>query len=412
MKTDLLSSAVFLGVLCLSAPAHAQTSLATAEQALQAGDGARAVEILEELAAAGDAQAALRLGLMYRDGDAVLPSNERARGYLEQAARSGSADAQNALGGMLLSSGDPQSVASALNWLEAAAREGQAQAQFEAGAAIETFQPDRLGDAIEYYEAAASQSYAPAMTSLGVLALEGRGIARNPQTAQEFFAQAAVQGDARAANNLGLMLSRGEDVERDYERAAAYFQAAAAQGLPAALRNLSVMYENGFGVEVNEALAVELLAQARQIETPNLSVALQEFGFPFDIWLVEPDWQRPLDPREEQAAQSGDPVALYRTAFRYLFGLGVRTDVDLALLRFEAAANAGLGSAALSLGLLYANGSAVPQSYRQAYVWFGIAHQLGVDAAGRLRDLVGDRMTADSLRSAQEELQRAQVRRP
>lgn len=402
MKTELAALAL---CFALATPAAvAQTDYARIEQELAAGQVASVLERLQVAAASGDAQASVQLGDLYRDGMHVPRNDNLALSFYQSAADAGLAAGQDALGTQILAMRGAEGGADAIVWLLAAARQGDARHQYHAASALETFQPDRLQEAIAWYERAAAQDHVSAWTSLGVLALQGQGMARDPERAAELFQRAAEAGDARAANNLGLMLSRGEDLERDYARAFTYFSQAAEADLPAGLRNLSVLYDNGFGVAVDEALAAELLTRARQIETPNLAVALAQIGFPFDERLLEPEWDAALDPVEERAAQAGDPVALYRTAFRYLFGLGVRADVDLALTRFERAAELGLGSAAFSLGLLYANGQAVPQSYRQSYIWFSRAHARGVDAALTFRDLVAGRMTPESLASAQAEL--------
>ena len=404
MRTEVFLPAVFSLALFASS-GLAQEAVESAQAAFEAGDVGRGMRILRQAGEQGDAQALFRLGELYRDGQIVARSDARALEAMRTAAELGMPAAQNALGALLLAQSGEGAITEALPWLERAAQSGQAQYQFQAGSAIETFQPERLADAVVWYRLAADQDFPPAWTSLGVLALEGRGQVRDPSAAYEYFEQAAAVGDARAANNLGLMLSRGEDVERDYESAAIYFAAAAERDLPAGLRNLSVMYANGFGVPLDEGLADELLARARQLETPSLSAVLADIGFPFDVWLHEPDWATPLDAREEQAALAGDPVALYRTAFRYLYGAGVGVDVQLALARFEAAANAGLGSAALSLGLLYANGVVVPQSYRQSYYWLSVAGRYGVLSAASLRDLIAERMTRNALAAVQRELE-------
>jgi len=402
VKTELAALALCFALV--TQPTIAQTDLGRIEQDLAAGQVASVLERLQVAAASGDAQASVWLGDLYRDGVHVLRNDSLALSFYQRAADAGLAAGQDALGTQILAMRGAAGAADAIIWLLAAAHQGDPQHQYHAASALEAFQPERLPEAISWYERAAAQDHVGAWTSLGVLALQGEGMDRDPVRAADLFRQAAEAGDARAANNLGLMWSRGEDLERDYAQAFTYFSQAAEANLPAGLRNLSVLYENGFGVAVDEERAAELLAMARQIESPSLAVVLAQVGFPFDERLLEPAWDMALDPAEERAARAGEPVALYRTAFRYLFGLGVRPDADLALLRFEQAAERGLGSAAFSLGLLYANGQAVPQSYRQSYFWFSKAHERGVETALSLRDLVAGRMTPESLAAAQAEL--------
>jgi TPR repeat protein len=162
-----------------------------------------------------------------------------------------------------------------------------------------------------------------------------------------------------------------------------------------------VMYASGFGVTLDEAESVRLLARARRAGGLNLSVLLEQVGFPYDPRLVEPDWNRPPDPVEEQAARAGDPVALYQTALRVLNGAAMRQDIPGAIDRLERAARAGLGSAQFTLALMYANGLSLPQDYENAYVWASRAALAAVPEAGEVRDALSVEMSADQLRRAQ-----------
>lgn len=390
----------------LAGLAHAQSTDAAIEQAraaLEREDYAAGYAVLEQASAAGNADAQYLLGRGLVLGAGLVPDMERARRLLEQAAGSGQAEAMNLLGQMYVAGrGVAADPGRGLQYLAAAAEAGDPAHQFDYASALEADGGAAgVQQAADWYRRAADAGHTPALTSLAVLYLQGRGVAADPAMAITLLETAVEAGDARAQNNLGTIYSRGEFLPQDYAQALLLFEAAAEQGLPGAMRNLSVLYENGFGVAVDEAHARALLAQARTLEAGSFQSAMAAIGFVFDPRLREPDWMTEIDPAVENAARAGDPVALYASAFRYLQGLGVRRDVNEAMNRLNRAAEAGLGSAALNLGMLYADGTRVPQDFERAYFWFAVSAQLGVNDAVLLRDLLSFEMSAQAVTRAQ-----------
>jgi TPR repeat protein len=85
-------------------------------------------------AAQGDAEAQLRLGLRYAEGDGVIQNDREAARWLELAAKQGLAEAQYHYGLMLLKGrGVVQDYHAAFNWIEKPARRGYAKAQYSLG---------------------------------------------------------------------------------------------------------------------------------------------------------------------------------------------------------------------------------------------------------------------------------------
>jgi hypothetical protein len=85
-------------------------------------------------AAAGDADAQLKLGLRYAEGDGVIQNQKEAAKWLELAARQGKTDAQYHYGLALLKGrGVVQDYRAAFSWIEKAAQRGHAKAQFDLG---------------------------------------------------------------------------------------------------------------------------------------------------------------------------------------------------------------------------------------------------------------------------------------
>ncbi len=405
---------VLLG-LALIAPVGAQSGpvgddiVGRATLAIEQGRYGDALDLLTLDEASDEAGRQFLLGELHARGLGVPQNFETALQCFRRAASLGHPAARNALGrayseGQAVEA-DPQL---ALSYLRAAALSGEARYQADLARALEAGLggEDGIGEAASWYRQAADQGDLDSLTSLGVLYLEGRGVDRDPLLAIDLFRQASESGDARAQNNLGLIYVRGEDVERDYDRAFQLFSQAAGQGLREGLANLSVMYASGFGVEVDEAESLRLLEQARRSRGTTLSALLATIGFPFDARLINHDWTPAFGVATEQAAEAGDPVALYLTAMWYLDGDGLRQDVPEGIDRLERAARAGLGPAQFALGLIYANGRGLPQDYASAYVWTSLAALAAVPGAIEVRDALAVEMSADQLRGAQQRVGR------
>ncbi len=193
-------------------------SLAAAQQASTAAD----VDRLRALAEQGDADAQLRLGLMYDIfGRGPQDYTEAVRWY-RRAAEQGNAFAQRRLGVMYANGrGVPQDDAEAVRWYRKAAEQGDASAQF----------------------------------NLGVMYANGRGVPQDDTEAVRWYRRAAEQGHASAQFNLGVMYANGEGVPQDYTEAVQWYRRAAEQGHASAQSNLGLMYEFGRGVTLGPVRA-------------------------------------------------------------------------------------------------------------------------------------------------------------
>src|SRR3990172_4103078 len=97
-------------------------------------------------------------------------------------------------------------------------------------------------------KALAEQGDGEAQHALGVLYLNGQGVAQDYAEAAKWFRKAAEQGYTGSMNNLGVMYKNGQGMPRDYAEAAKLFKRGAGQGHPEAAFNLGVLYYNGTGV--------------------------------------------------------------------------------------------------------------------------------------------------------------------
>lgn len=266
----------------------------------------------QKKATAGDAQAQLNLGMMYRDGVGVLKDTAKAAEWYQKAAAQGEAQAQYHLGVRYgLGDGLPKDAAKAAEWYQKAAAQGEARAQNNLGSmydrgegvpkdttkALELYQKaaaqgqvhgqSNLGQkyergegvardaakAAEWFQKAAEQGYAKAQVYLGLRYVLGDGLPKNAAKAVEWFQKAAAQGDAQAQTLLGDMYGEGDGVPKDIAKAAEWYQKAAAQGYETAQAQLGFMYREGNSVPVDLVLAyawVNLAAADRRDDATKL----------------------------------------------------------------------------------------------------------------------------------------------
>lgn len=93
-----------------------------------------------------------------------------------------------------------------------------------------------------------SQSDATVQNNIGIMYMDGKGVARNLPLAAQWLARSAANGSSLGQNNLGGMYRDGKGVNRDFAKALTYFSASAAQGNAAGQMNLGLMFLYGQGV--------------------------------------------------------------------------------------------------------------------------------------------------------------------
>ncbi len=145
--------------------------------ALQAGDFAEALAILEPLADAGDNRSRFLLGQIYADGLGVTPDRALALDLWRAAAE------------------PPSPSAYALYNLGVA---------HERGDGVET----DAGAAADFYARAAARGLAAASLNLAVLYLEGRGVAEDGEQALRHGVDALLRGQSDAGRLLDLLAGR------------------------------------------------------------------------------------------------------------------------------------------------------------------------------------------------------------
>jgi uncharacterized protein len=111
--------------------------------------------------------------------------------------------------------------------------------------------------AVEIWRPLADAGNATAQFRLGVMYIEGRGVAPDDAEGAKWFRRAAEQGEPMAQFNLGASYAEGAGVPRDDAEAARWFRRAADQGVSLAQLNLGIMYSEGRGVAKDLVEAVK-----------------------------------------------------------------------------------------------------------------------------------------------------------
>lgn len=165
----------------------------------------------ERLAARGDPEAQLRLGLLYQEGVGIEPDAERAR-----------------------------------HWYAAAAEQGDARAQFRLARLLQEEDPTA---AAQWYRAAAEQGSAEAAFNLALMTENGLGVELDLAAAAALYEQALAGGRAEAALNRGLLALKGPEPEP--VTALAWLLRAERAGVP-------------FAAEAGAAVAAEMSEEDRR----------------------------------------------------------------------------------------------------------------------------------------------------
>lgn len=246
MRRLLLISAALLvsAQLALTVPAIAD--YAAAEAALQSGNIAGAIPLLDEEAKLGNPVAAFNLAKIYESGAAGVPDFQQAATYYRIA---GEIDTAPRYNGAALGAQGPQLIAAA-----------QMYGQFALGKLYETGKgvPQDYLEALAWYTRSADLGNTKAMLKLAVIKREGLpGIAPDLEGSTSWLQRAAETGNIAAMNELGRAYQGGVGIIPNQQEAARWFEQAAAGGSIAAEYNLGQLYKTGIGGQPDYVRAVQ-----------------------------------------------------------------------------------------------------------------------------------------------------------
>ena len=140
---------------------------------------------------------------------------------------------------------------------------------FQLGRAYYAPASPRPSEAAKWFRQAAENDYAPAMTALGFMYREGRGLAQNDQLAVEWFRKAIEKGEAQAMQQLGLMHRWGRGVPQDDHAALRLFHKSLELGFAQGANALGDMHRDGHGgLAKNDIEAVRYYRLSAEAENP------------------------------------------------------------------------------------------------------------------------------------------------
>ncbi len=196
-------------------------------------DPPEAMKWFELAAAKGNAPAMVEAGLMYSNrrqpGD-----DHKALEYFEQAANTGDRIGKYLAGECYYyGKGAPADVDKALVFLQESAALREPRAMDLLGTHFRKV--GKFDQSRKYYEDAAAAGYALSLSNLGVLYMNGEGVARSPEIAANLFKQGAEKGDPNGMFFFAGCLEEGLGVPKDYKMAVEWFKRSARAGNPRAV---------------------------------------------------------------------------------------------------------------------------------------------------------------------------------
>ena len=236
----------------LGAPPAAETAAkpapdeayAQARAADARGDMDEAERLYVIAADGGTMDARLALGVMYLSGRGVHKDYAAALHWLEPAAKAGNAEAQVRVGLIYEAGGQGVTIdaTKALGWYDRAAAQGNANAQYRAGfimlqAILGHEDPSR---AMQYFQAAAAQGHVQAMTAIGQLLLQGRAGRQDIPGALTWLKRGIAGGDPDAMLILGRLYWEGERVPKNIPEGTRLLRQAEALGSEEAHHELAL----------------------------------------------------------------------------------------------------------------------------------------------------------------------------
>ena len=256
--------------------------------------------------------------------------------------------------------------------------------------------------------------------------------ARDPSASAKLFRKAAEKGDASAQYKLGQSYYKGADVPQDFTEAAKWFRKAAEQGDANGQFWLGMSCADGLGIPKDFAEAykwINIAAKAtgdgsmismcdeikrhmtpEQVEDGEKRIAelipSQSITVAHDEpvqYLITPENVREF----VEMAQKGDTNVMCQLG-NYFEEFAVREGADADPRDFVEsakwyfmAANMGVATAQLKLGLNSLHGRGMPTNAFEAYKWIALAARGGADSAAGFLEAFEENMTQEQIAEGQ-----------
>lgn len=197
----------FILVLCITGLLiPASTVFANpVDEALRAGDLAKAYQLLYVDARSGDVEAQYQLAMMCMKGQGVTRDPIEGVKWFREAAKQGHQASQEQLAlALLTGNGVGQDNLEAMRWAKAAAKRGVPTSQYIVASMYEDGKGVRkdFGKAYYWYEKSANSGYTKSMMKQAEMLLYGRGVKKNVYLSLVLYEKAANLGDYYAKNRF------------------------------------------------------------------------------------------------------------------------------------------------------------------------------------------------------------------
>jgi len=185
---------------------------------------------------------------------------------------------------------------------------------------VEAYRAGEFRQAFDAWSLGAYEDDAESQYNLGVLYVEGRGVARNPVQARSWFLRAAEKNHAEAQYNLGHMSLSGLAVEKDMDSALEWWRRSAEAGYAQAQFNFGRALYLGISDEPDPISGLVFIRQAAVngdsraqefLDENGLGVAAVATGepdtetMPPSIQTGELDTQNAMASPDKQGAENG-----------------------------------------------------------------------------------------------------------
>jgi WD40 repeat protein len=239
-----------------------------------------------------------------------------------------------------------------------------------------------LGQAAKLYQQAAEKGQVEAMSRLGTLYSQGKGVARNPDEARKWWALAAEKGSASARAQLqagqkaAAAVSPPPQAKREEPRP---------QAEPKTLEPEEKKSKVAGKEAPKQEQVAKIVSPAPVAKDKN---ALYEEGLRFFKGEGVPRDYARAHKLFVEAAAMGQAKAQYRLGFMYSLGKGVKKSDQEAVSWWQKAAKQNDPDAQYYLGYMYEIGGGVQQDVAEAKKWYQKAAANGnVNAAQSLKML-------------------------
>lgn len=340
----------------------------------------------------GDELAQCRLGSMYCFGEGVARNHSEAIRWFRKAEKEGDESAKSCLVALQGGPSAQYSLAAqynsakkgydegeAIKWYELAATGGDLKSQVILGwwHYVGHYVKRNYAVAAKWYRRAAEQGHPDAQYRIGSMHTIGEGVSRDEKVAFKWYEMAAGQGNSEAQSALGTSYQFGIGVEKDVVEATLWYRTSAEQGNMHAQYKLGMLFfsEDGVTRDLEEA-AIWFKKAAIQGEDQ----AQYMLGMMYCYGQGVKRSYSEAVPWLKKSAEQGDSISQYILGTLYQKGRGVKPDCIEAARWYTCSASHDISEAQYALGKMHERGNGVMQDHMVAYIWYSLA------ASGELTD--------------------------